>query len=69
MTIDKALWYAVRPKFGVLANEIETVAKETMKGEDLKIALQKFADKYDSILLKRSISLLSEGIDAGGEIG
>ena len=69
MTIDRALWYAVRPRFGVLAKEIETVAKETMRGEDLKIALRKFSDKYDSVLLKRSISLLIEGIEAGGEIG
>ena len=69
MTIDRALWYAVRPRFGVLANEIEAVAKETMRGEDLKTALRKFADKYDSVLLKRSISLLIEGIEAGGEIG
>jgi pilus assembly protein TadC len=69
MTIDRALWYAVRPRFGVLAKEIEVVAKETMRGEDLKTALRKFADKYDSPLLKRSISLLIEGIDAGGEIG
>ncbi|MBI2135340.1 type II secretion system F family protein [Candidatus Woesearchaeota archaeon] len=69
MTIDRALWYAVRPRFGVLAKEIETVAKETMKGVDLKEALQKFADKYESVLLKRSMSLLIEGLDAGGEIG
>ncbi len=69
MTIDRALWYAVRPRFGVLAKEIEIVAKETMRGEDLKTALRKFADKYDSVLLKRSISLLIEGIEAGGEIG
>ncbi|MEK6868889.1 MAG: type II secretion system F family protein, partial [Nanoarchaeota archaeon] len=69
MTIDRALWYAVRPRFGVLANEIETVAKETMRGEDLKTALRKFSDKYDSVLLKRSIILLIEGIEAGGEIG
>ena len=40
-----------------------------MGGEDLKAALQKFADKYGSVLLKRSISLLIEGIEAGGEIG
>ncbi|MEK6875835.1 MAG: type II secretion system F family protein, partial [Nanoarchaeota archaeon] len=65
----RALWYAVRPRFGVLANEIETVAKETMRGEDLKTALKKFADKFDSLLLKRCISLLIEGIEAGGEIG
>ena len=69
MTIDRALWYAVRPRFGVLAKEIEIVAKETMRGEDLKTALQKFAEKYDSVLLKRTISLLIEGLDAGGEIG
>lgn len=69
MTIDRALWYAVRPRFGVLANEIETVAKETMRGEDLKKALKKFADKFDSLLLKRTISILIEGIEAGGEIG
>jgi Flp pilus assembly protein TadB len=69
MPIDQALWYAVRPQFGVLANEIEIVAKETMSGEDLESALKKFADKYDSIMLKRSINLLVEGIEAGGEIG
>lgn len=69
MTIDKALWYAVRPRFGVLAKEIEAVAKETMSGIDLKVALEKFASRYDSIILKRSISMLNEGIDAGGKIG
>lgn len=69
MTIDRALWFAVRPRFGVLAKEIETVAKETMSGVDLNIALQKFADRYDSVILKRSISMLIEGIQAGGEIG
>ncbi|MBL7055032.1 type II secretion system F family protein [Candidatus Woesearchaeota archaeon] len=69
MTIDRALWYAVRPRFGVLAKEIEQVAKETMSGKDLKQALQDFAAKYNSVVLKRSISLLIEGIEAGGEIG
>jgi|TARA_B100002003_G_C14054983_1_gene508009 pilus assembly protein TadC len=69
MTVDRALWYAVRPRFGVLAKEIEVVAKDTIGGEDLKNALKKFASKYDSILLKRAISLLIEGLEAGGEIG
>ncbi|MFH0978939.1 MAG: type II secretion system F family protein [Candidatus Woesearchaeota archaeon] len=69
MPIDRALWYAVRPRFGVLAKEIEIVAKETMSGEDLENALQKFAAKYDSLTLKRSVNLLVEGIHAGGEIG
>ncbi len=69
MPIDQALWYSVRPRFGVLSNEIEMVAKETMSGVELSVALRKFSEKYDSPLLKRSVSLLIEGIDAGGEVG
>ncbi|MBI2653437.1 type II secretion system F family protein [Candidatus Woesearchaeota archaeon] len=69
MTIDRALWFAVRPRFGVLANEIEEVAKETMSGVDLKMALEKFASRYDSVILKRSINMLNEGVGAGGKIG
>jgi len=69
MPIDRALWYAVRPQFGVLASEIEMVAKETIGGEDLEGALKRFAEKYDSLMLRRSINLLIEGIAAGGEIG
>lgn len=68
MPIDKALWFAIRPKFGVLAKEMETVAKATMTGEDLKVALVEFADKYDSPLLTRTVNLINEGLDAGGEM-
>lgn len=68
MPIDRALWYAVRPGFGVLAKEIETVAKKTMAGEDLGAALTNFANKYNSRIIQRSISLLLEGMQAGGEM-
>jgi len=68
MPIDRALWFAVRPNFGILAKEIEEVAKATLAGEELRDSLLKFTDKYDSLVLKRSISILLEGIDAGGEI-
>lgn len=69
MTIDRALWFAVRPRFGVLAKEIEVIAKETISGVDLKTAMERFAARYDSNILKRSISMLNEGIEAGGKIG
>jgi len=69
MTIDRALWFAVRPRFGVLAKEIEIIAKETISGVDLKTALERFATRYDSTVLKRSVSMLNEGIEAGGKIG
>src|SRR3989344_6267771 len=66
MTIDRALWFAVRPRFGVLAKEIETIAKETMSGADLQAALEKFALRYDSVILKRAVSMLNESVEAGG---
>jgi archaellum biogenesis protein FlaJ (TadC family) len=69
MPIDRALWFAVRPKFGILAKEIEEVAKSTIAGEDLEQALETFTKKYDSKILKESMSILIEGMRAGGEIG
>ncbi len=69
MTIDQSLWFAVRPRFGVLANEIQEVAKRTFAGEPLDSALTHFVKKYDSKVLERSINLLIEGLSAGGEMG
>ena len=69
MPLDQALWFAVRPRFGILSSEIESVAKDTLSGTDLEVALMKFTDKYDSPTIKRAFTLLTEGMNAGGEIG
>jgi Flp pilus assembly protein TadB len=68
MPIDRALWYAIRPNFGILAKEMEEVAKSTMAGEDLEASLIRFTKRYDSTVLKRSINILVEGLQAGGEM-
>ncbi|HIH32206.1 TPA: hypothetical protein HA235_05850 [Candidatus Woesearchaeota archaeon] len=68
MLIDVALWSAVKPRFKVLAKEIEEVAKQTLTGKDLSDALREFADKYDSAMLQRTVSLLIEGMNSGGKI-
>lgn len=68
MPIDRALWLAIRPNFGVLAKEIEDVAKATLSGQDLQQSLRDLVSRYDSVLLKRSISILLEGLEAGGEL-
>ncbi|MBU1975839.1 MAG: type II secretion system F family protein [Nanoarchaeota archaeon] len=68
MPMDHALWFAVRPQFGILSKEIEEVAKSTVAGEDLGDALQKFAGKYDSVMLTRAVNLILEGLSAGGEM-
>ena len=68
MTPDRALWHAVRPHFGVLAEEVQVVAKEVMTGENIGVALHRFSDKYDSEILRRSMNLLVEGMEAGGDL-
>lgn len=68
MPIDRAMYFAIRPQFGILAKEIEEVAKSTIAGEDLGKALKKLSNKYDSEMLRRSVNLILEGIAAGGEM-
>jgi len=68
MPIDQSLWYAVRDRFDVLVGEMEICAKQSMAGGDLGEALINFAEKYDSDLLKKSIVLLIEGMESGGEL-
>lgn len=69
LPIDQAMWYAVRPQFGILSKEIETVAKKTMTGSELDSALMEFADRYESDTLRKSMILLIEGLKAGGAVG
>ena len=69
MTLDRAMWYSIRPRFGVLAKEMEKVAKESMSGKSLNDALNSLVEKFDSVVLKRSISLIIEGLSSGGKMG
>lgn len=69
MPIDRALWFAVRPRFGVLAKEMEEIAKATFTGSELDEALIKFTQKYQSRLLKESVNLIIAGLKSGGELG
>ncbi|MBU0535623.1 MAG: type II secretion system F family protein [Nanoarchaeota archaeon] len=68
MSFDRALWNAIRPRFGVLANEVEIAAKKVMTGEDVEDALFEFTKKYDSAMLRRSFDLIIEGMKSGGRI-
>ncbi len=68
LPIDRALWFSVRNKFGVLAVEIEKIAKETVAGKELGEALVELSNKYNSNTLKESVNLINEGIRSGGEL-
>lgn len=69
MPVDKSLWFAIRPRFGILAKEMQEVAKATMVGEKLSEGLLGFSKKYDSVTIERALNLLLEGMESGSEIG
>jgi pilus assembly protein TadC len=68
MSFDKSLWSAIRPEFGVLSKEIAIVSKKVMTGNDTSEALDEFARRYDSPILRRSINLIISEVESGGEI-
>ncbi|NIO44686.1 MAG: hypothetical protein GTN36_03995 [Candidatus Aenigmarchaeota archaeon] len=68
MTIDRAIWLAARPEFGVLEEEIKKVGARTMGGKPLKVALTEMTKNIKSKILNRTVKLLLEGIASGGEI-
>ena len=68
MTIDRAIWLAARPEFGVLEEEIKLVGSRTIAGKSLKIALTDMTKTIKSKLLDRTVKLLLEGIESGGEL-
>lgn len=68
MSIESALWESIRPKFGVLAEEIRLTAKRVMTGQDVDEALHDFSNKYDSPTVKRTFDLIIEGMRGGIDI-
>lgn len=68
MSFDKSLFTAIRPEFGILANEIGMVSKRVMTGNDTGEALREFSSRYDSPILRRSMDLVVSEVESGGEI-
>jgi len=68
MTIDRAIWLSARPEFGVLEEEIKMVGARTMGGKPLKVAFTEMTKTVKSSILDRTIKLLLEGIESGGEL-
>src|SRR3989338_506767 len=68
LAFEKSLWVAIKPRFGILANEIALAAKKVMTGTDVDIALNEFANKYNSSMLKRAMELIVSEIQSGGKV-
>ncbi|MFA6889302.1 MAG: type II secretion system F family protein [Candidatus Woesearchaeota archaeon] len=68
LAFEKSLWVAIKPRFGILANEIALAAKKVMTGTDVDVSLNEFANKYNSPMLKRSMELIVSEIQSGGKV-
>lgn len=65
---ENSLWYAIKPRFGILAFEMQIVLKKVMTGHELTKALAEFSQKYNSPMLRRAMSLLIGELETGGKI-
>jgi hypothetical protein len=68
MSIERALWFAARPEFGLLSEEIANTTRRTFGGEPFTQALRKLAKKFNSRQLNRTINLIIEESSSGGEV-
>jgi len=68
MTFERALWAAVKPRFSVLGSEMAKASKKVMTGYDMGRALTELADKYDSLMLRRTVDLVISEAESGGNV-
>ncbi|MEM4554565.1 MAG: type II secretion system F family protein [Candidatus Anstonellaceae archaeon] len=68
MTVDQALWYAAKPEFGILSEEVSIVAKKTFGGVPFNQSIDYLADRFRSKSIKRAVALIKQGIASGGEM-
>ncbi|MBW2970779.1 type II secretion system F family protein, partial [Candidatus Woesearchaeota archaeon] len=68
MSLDRAMWAAVKPEHGVLAKEIQVSAKKVATGQPIEQALVEFTEKYDSPMTKRALGLIIEGAQGGADV-
>jgi len=68
MSFEASLWNAIRPEFGILAEEMGLVSKKVMTGSDLVSALEEYGKKYNSPIIRRSMNLIISEIESGGKI-
>ena len=68
MTFEKALWGAINPRFKILANEMAKTSKKVMTGYEISKALTELSDKYNSLMLKRTVDLIISEVESGGNV-
>jgi archaellum biogenesis protein FlaJ (TadC family) len=68
VTYDRALMLSARREFGPLAKEIERAAKETLTGKPITDALMGMTGRVPSEMFSKTIRLIVEGLNSGGNL-
>ena len=68
LTFERALWASIKPRFNVLGSEMAKASKKVMTGYEVSKALTELADKYDSLMLSRTVDLMISEVESGGNI-
>jgi len=68
LTTERALFVAGRPEFGALQTELKNASKRISSGEKTEFALFGISEKINSIVLGKTIWLITQGIKSGGQI-
>lgn len=65
---DEAITLSSRPEFGFLAEKINEAGRAIATGEPFAEAFKKISKDINSQILARTVNLVIEGIESGGEI-
>lgn len=68
VTYERALMMSSRKEFGPLATEIDFAAKQIVSGKPFSEALMEMAKRVNSPKFSKSIRLIVEGLNSGGNL-
>lgn len=69
LTIENALIESARPEFLELSSLFKRAAKEMFSGSSFENSFKKISEKIESNIFEKTISLIVEGVQKGGELG
>lgn len=68
INLDEALVLSARPEFEFFSDKIKETGKLLATGSELKDAIQSLSKGIDSEALRKTIKIIVEGLESGGEI-
>lgn len=68
MTFTKAIMTASKGRYGILTTEIRKIARQISWGNSVEKALESFAKRVNTKLIRRTVSLIIEASRSGGNV-